>query len=251
MTGTVSADDVPVSAILGGKVQLAQPKHGYRASIDPILLAASLPLASGGLAVEFGCGAGAAVLCAARFNPEARFIGLEADPAAAGLARANIAANGLVDRVQLIEGDALAWRGEGGVDAVFFNPPFFDDPGALRAPSPERRAAWINEDGLDAWIAAGLKRLREGGRLTLIQRADRLGDILTAFDSRAGGVCVLAVHPRAGLAAKRVIISAVKASRAPLRILPALVLHGEDGGTYMSQADAILRGEAQTALATL
>lgn len=240
----------PTTAFLGGKLKLKQV-GGYRAAIDPILLAASLHLKSGQDAVEFGCNAGAAVLSAAIFNPGVRFAGVELDSAAATTARQNVASNELEHQVKIEEGDALAWRPQTQLDAVFFNPPFFDDAGALRAPSPDKRDAWINGAGLEAWIVAGLKRLREGGRITLIQRADRLDDILTALSGKAGGVAILPVHPRAGEPAKRVIVSAIKVSKAPLRILPGLVLHAGQGGAYMAEVDAILRGEAQTALAAL
>lgn len=238
------------ASFLGGKLTLAQA-DGYRAAIDPILLAASLALKPGQRGAEFGCNAGAALLSAAFLNPGAQLTGVELDGAAAALARANISANHMESRVSVVEADALSWRPEAQLDAVFFNPPFFDDPNALRAPSPNKREAWINEAGLEAWIAAGLKRLREGGRLTLIQRADRLGDILDAFSGKAGGVAVLPVHPRAGDPAKRVIVSAIKVSKAPLRVLPGLVLHAGESGAYMPEVDAILRGEARTVLAAL
>jgi tRNA1(Val) A37 N6-methylase TrmN6 len=245
----VSAKHGP-SAFLGGKLTLDQAA-GYRAAVDPILLAASLRLKPGEHAAEFGCNAGAALLSAAVFNPQVCFTGVERDEAAADLAERNAAANALDDRVDVVRGDALAWRSPEPLDAVFFNPPFFDDPGALRAPAPERREAWINAAGLEAWITAGLKRLREGGRLTLIQRADRLGDILAALKGKAGGAVILPVHPRADAPAKRVIVAAIKVSKAPLQVLPGLVLHAERGGAYMPEADAILRGEARTALASL
>jgi tRNA1(Val) A37 N6-methylase TrmN6 len=238
------------SAFLGGKLTLHQTA-GYRAALDPILLAASLRLEPGERAAEFGCNAGAALLSAAFFNPQVRFTGVELDEAAAKLAERNVAANALNDRVDVVRADALAWRPEEKLDAVFFNPPFFDDPAALRAPAPERREAWINAAGLEAWITVGLKRLREGGRLTLIQRADRLGDILAALQGKAGGAMILPVHPRIEAPAKRVIVSAIKVSKAPLQLLPGLVLHAEQGGAYMPEADAILRGEARTALASL
>ncbi len=238
------------ASFLGGKLTLTQA-DGYRAAIDPILLAASLALKPGQHGAEFGCNAGAALLSAAVLNPGARLTGVELDGAAAVLARANVTANQLDGQVSIVECDALSWKSEAQLDAVFFNPPFFDDPKALRAPSPNKREAWINEAGLEAWITAGLKRLREGGRLTLIQRADRLGDILGALSGKAGGVAILPVHPRAGDPAKRVIVSAIKVSKAPLRVLPGLVLHARQGGAYMAEVDAILRGEARTALAAL
>jgi tRNA1(Val) A37 N6-methylase TrmN6 len=241
--------DTVRSDYLGGKLTLLQPARGYRAAIDPALLAASLCLKPGARAVEFGCGVGAALLSAALLNPEVTFLGLEQDQAAAALAERNVALNGLSDQISIRRGDLAAKLVEAPVDAVFFNPPFFDDPKSLRAPAPDKTAAWINDSSLGDWIALALRRLKEGGGITLIQRADRLADILVALEPKAGGIRVLPVYPRAGAPAKRVIVAAIKTSNAPLQILPGLVLHESDGGAYMPDIDALLRGDAVTALA--
>ncbi len=252
------------SSYLGGKLQLFQPARGYRAAIDPALLAASLKLKPETLAVEFGCGVGAAMLSAARLNPGVDFLGLEKDEAAAALAERNIDINGFQGRVSVTCADVTDYKSAGltqnGVKAdlnaftdrspaaIFFNPPFFDDPNSLRAPDPTRAAAWINDTTLGDWIALALRRLKEGGTLTVIQRADRLGDMLAAMTPKAGAIRVLPVHPKADAPAKRVIVSAIKTSKTPLKLLPGLVLH-DGAGRYTPEADAILRGEAQTALA--
>ena len=60
---------------------------------------------------------------------------------------------------------------------------------------------------------------------------------------------ILPIHPHGGAPAKRVIVSATKTSKAPLQILPQLVLHDGPGGPYMAKVDAILRGQACTMLA--
>ena len=49
--------------LLGGKVRLRQPVDGYRAAIDPVLLAASLDAAPGQRVLEAGTGHGAAAIC--------------------------------------------------------------------------------------------------------------------------------------------------------------------------------------------
>lgn len=235
-------------AYLGGKIRLHQLEGGYRAGLDAALLAAALDLKPGARAAEFGCGAGAALLCAAVLNPQARLVGVEREPEAAALARRNIALNGLDDQVSLVEADALGWRPEAQLDAVFFNPPFFDDAAALRAPKAEKAPAWLNEAGLAAWIEAGLKRLKEGGVLTLVHRADALADILAPLEGRAGDVAILPVHPRPTAPAKRVLVAARKVSKAPLRVLPGLVVHCESGSGFSPSVEAVLKGEARLAL---
>ena len=129
-------------------------------------------------------------------------------------------------------------------DAAMTNPPFFDDSGTLRGPAPERRAAWMADDGLAAWIGFMSKGVREGGTLTLIHRADRLADILALLGEKCGGIQILPIHPFSDEPAKRVLVRAIKTGKAPLRLLPALVLHDRDGDKHRPEVEAILRGEA-------
>ncbi|HEY1561597.1 MAG TPA: methyltransferase, partial [Caulobacteraceae bacterium] len=166
------------------------------------------------------------------------------------LARENIELNGMAYRVEALEGDvALRFSGLGlaPFDAAFANPPFFDDPDALRGPAAERRGAWMADDGLEAWIGFLSKAVREGGTITLIHRADRLADLLALLTPKAGSVQVLPVLPFADEPAKRVIVRAVKTGKAPLRLLPPLVLHERAGGKHTARTEAILRGQAALA----
>ena len=231
-------------ALMGGRVRLHQPRLGYRAGLDASLLAASLGLRAGERGFEAGCGAGAVLLQAAVRSPSAEFVGMERDPAALGLARENIALNGLEARVSAVAGEVgsrFSGLGLQPFDTAFANPPFFDDPSALRAPSPERRGAWMAEDGLDAWTGFLLKAVREGGRIVLVHRADRLADLLAGLGRGAGSFRIRPVHAFAERPAKRVLVQAVKTGRAPLVLLPPLVLREGDAGR--PDVEAILRGE--------
>jgi tRNA1(Val) A37 N6-methylase TrmN6 len=235
------------SGFLGGRLSLAQPKKGYRAGMDAALLAAACDAGRGHRVIEAGCGAGAALLGAAVRRPESLFTGVERDPEALALCRENIAANGLQERVEALEGDVsrkLSALGLEPFDAALANPPFFDDPGAIRGPAPEREGAWIAEGGLEAWARFLLKAVREGGTITMIHRADRLADILALLGKGAGSFRIRPVHPFADEPAKRVLVRAVKTGKAPLELLPPLVLHDRSGGKHTAEADAILRGEA-------
>jgi tRNA1(Val) A37 N6-methylase TrmN6 len=244
------ADATTLDAVLNGRVRLVQPARGYRAGVDAALLAAACDAADGQRVIEPGCGAGAALLAAAARRPGARFVGVERDPAVLALAQANIADNALQGRVDAVAGDvAKGFRALGlaTFDAAQANPPFFDDPGALRGPAPERTGAWLADEGLAAWLAFLVKAVREGGTITLIHRADRLGDILAGLAPKAGSFQVRPIHPFADAPAKRVLVRAVKTGKAPLKLLPALALHARDGGKHTDVAEAILRGQAALA----
>jgi tRNA1(Val) A37 N6-methylase TrmN6 len=230
---------------LNGAVTLKQSAFGYRAGVDSVLLAAALHAPAEARLAELGCGPGAALICAAWRLKTARFIGVEADGEAAELAQENAEANGLADRVEIVHGDVAGPAETESVDQVFFNPPFFDDPSALRAPKAEKTRAWLSgEAPLETWIEGAARRLTGKGRLTLIHRADKLADILAALKPRFGSVAIKPIHPRLEKPAKRVVVTARMNGRAPLVMLPPLALHDDQGGKYSAEADAILRGEA-------
>lgn len=247
---TVASDtelppEIVENALLGGRVRFLQPARGYRAGMDAALLAAACDAAPGERVIEAGCGAGAVLMQIAARRPGAVLTGLERDPAMAALARRNAALNGAA--ATIVEGDVA--RGFRALDLPVFdravsNPPFFDDPGALRAPAPGKTGAWMADDGLAAWTRFLLKSVREGGRIVVIHRADRLADLLAGLGETAGSFSIRPVHAFADEPAKRVLVQAIKTGKAPLRLLPPLVLHARDGAKHTPEAEAILRGEA-------
>ncbi|HUO21103.1 MAG TPA: methyltransferase [Caulobacteraceae bacterium] len=233
--------------ILGGRLTLNQPRVGYRAGLDAALLAAACDAEPGQAVIEAGCGAGGALLAAGARRAGARFVGVERDPDALALAWRNIAANGLDERVQAVAGDVgqrFAALGLAPFDAALANPPFFDDRAAIRGPAPEREGAYLADGGLETWTRFLLKAVREGGTITLIHRADRLADILALLGQGAGSMRIRPVSPFADAPAKRVLVRAIKTGKAPLVLLPALVLHARGGDKHTPEVEAILRGEA-------
>ena len=233
--------------LLGGRVVVRQPARGYRAGMDAALLAAAVPVAPGQRLIEAGCGVGGALLQIAARCPDTHLTGIEREADMASLAVQNAALNDVADRVTIRCGDVAS--GFRALDLPTFdwaisNPPFFDDPGALRAPAPGKRAAWMADDGLAAWTRFLLKAVREGGRIVVIHRADRLADLLALLGETAGSFAIRPIHAFADEPAKRVLVQAIKTGRAPLRLLPPLVLHDRTDAKHSPEAEAILRGEA-------
>lgn len=238
-----AAQKITEDRLLDGQVLLRQGADGYRAGMDAVLLAAAIDARPGDQLVEFGCGAGAALLCAAWRMPGVRITGYEKDAATAGLARENVAANALDGNVEIETADIARLGAGHGADQVFFNPPYFDDPGVLRAPKDGKRDAWLSGSApLGIWIQAAARSLSAKGKLTLIHRADRLGDICHGLEKSFGSLVIKPVHPRIDKPAKRVIVSARIGGRAPLVLLPPLILHA--GERHTPEAEAIMRGRA-------
>jgi tRNA1(Val) A37 N6-methylase TrmN6 len=215
--------------------------------MDAALLAAACDARPDDRVLDLGCGPGAVMLAAAVRRREAHFTGVEADPEALALARANIDLNGLSDRMEALSGDValpFARLGLPRFDAALCNPPFFDDARALRGPAPEKSRAWMAADGLAAWTEFLMKAVRDGGTITIIHRADRLADLLAGLAPRCGSLRIRPVQPRAAASASRVIVRAVRGGRAPLALLPPLVLHPDGEGKHTPEAEAILRDAA-------
>jgi tRNA1(Val) A37 N6-methylase TrmN6 len=229
--------------LLGGRVRIAQPADGYRAAIDPVLLAAFVPARSGERVLDLGAGAGAASLCLAARVPGVRVEGIERDAATMDLARANAARNAFAPPPTFVLGDvaALADGFERAFDHVMANPPFLEAAAATAPRDGRRAAAHVEgEADLEGWIAAMARAARHRGTISLVHRADRLDAVLAALRRHAGGIVVLPLWPKAGRPAKRVLVRGVKGSRASLVLAPGLVLHAEDGA-YTAAADAVLR----------
>ncbi len=234
---------------LGGRLRILQPRAGYRAATDPVLLAAAVAARPGEAVLELGCGAGVALLALAARVPGLRLAGVERQADYADLARRNATANGIAATIWHADLAALPrdLRAQS-FDHVCANPPYHPAV-ATPAHDPGRDGALREATPLAVWIDAGLRRLRAGGRLTLIQRVERLPDILAALDGRAGSVAVRPLSSRAGRATGRVLLQARKGARGPFRLLAPLVLHAgaaheRDGDDFAPAARAILRDAA-------
>lgn len=244
------ADAAP-DVFFGGSLRLTQPRTGHRSGTDAVLLAGAAPDAQ--CVVDLGSGAGAVGLGLLALGRAQRALLVERDPANAAFARANIALNGFAEKAAVIEADITARAAvlhaagleKGMADLVVCNPPF-NEPGRHRtSPDAARAAAHeMSPDGMPLWLKAAARALSGNGRLVMIHRPEALPWLLPMIAARFGNLAVLPVQAREGEAASRVLIGGRLNSKAPARLLPALVFHGADG-RFTGRAMAIQAGQGR------
>ncbi|MEQ8896349.1 MAG: methyltransferase [Roseovarius sp.] len=246
MTG-IEPGEVTADAFLGGQLRIFQPRRGYRAGIDPVMLAAGVPAKPGESVLDLGCGVGVAALCLGRRVPGLRLTGLELQAGYAGLARRNGVENGL--EFEVVEGDLSdmprALR-ERRFDHVIANPPYFDRAASTPAAEPGRETAMGEGTSLAEWVKQAARRCGPGGYVSLIHRAERLPALLTEVARHLGSIEVLPLIPRKGREARLVLIRARKGGRAEFRLhdgwtLHDGVVHPGDRENYTAETAAVLR----------
>lgn len=240
-------DSLSRDAFLGGRLRVWQPRRGYRAGVDPVLLAASVQAGAGQAVLELGCGVGVAALCLAARVPGVVLTGVEIQPDYADLARRNAADAAVA--LEVVTADLAALPPglrQRRFDHVMANPPYFRRDQSTRAQQADREVALGEGTALALWVEVAARRVVDGGHVTFIQRAERLPELIALMTARLGSVEVLPLTPRRGRAAQLVLIRGRKGGRAAFRLCDSVLMHAgaaHDGDreNYTPLVGAVLR----------
>lgn len=252
-----TANDLTSDLFLGGALVISQPKIGYRAGVDPVLLAASVPANQGENILELGCGVGVASLCLAARVQGVELSGVELQADYADLARRNAAVNGIKMDVHCADLGQLPDNIlQQNFDHVIANPPYYLRSNGTAATDAGRELALGETTPLGDWLEVATRRLKPRGHLTIIQDAERLPDLMAALDGRLGAVKLLPLAARVGRPAHLVILQARKGARAAAQLLAPTIMHegaAHDGDreSYTPQIRSILRNGAGLALGSV
>jgi tRNA1(Val) A37 N6-methylase TrmN6 len=237
-------------AFLAGRITVSQPRHGFRAGLDSVLLGAAVSACRKNL-LDLGAGVGTAALVALALGRTQNATLVERHVETADLAQQNILGNHFADRAAALNLDILAapaarraaGLGENAYDTVIANPPFFGEGQGTLAPEASRAGArHMAEEELEIWVRCAAGCAAANGELIIVYPAVGLADLLAAMGSRFGALTILPIVPRAGQKASRILVRGIKGSRAPLTLLASRALHGEAGRDFTPEFDAIFRG---------
>ena len=255
---TNTLKDVPFETTIDGfhrdSFQVYQPaSSGHRSGLDALLLAASLPSSASGVVADLGAGAGVAGFAALNVNPLLELVAVERNPEMIDLLNMSLelpANRFLKTRATTLLADVSKTginRVRDGLednsfDHVMMNPPYYGTNCRITEDTLKAEAHLMGAGGIDSWFRTAAAIVKPGGLLCLIYPAETLPSILACSQGRFGGLEIRPIHSHANSAAKRLLICATRASRAPLMILPGLIVHKEDG-SFRPETEAIFEGK--------
>jgi FkbM family methyltransferase len=220
-------------------LQLFQPRHGYRYSLDPLLLARfCTTVQPGGRIVDLGAGCGIISLVLARVNPAASVVAVENNPEMAALVERNILHNDLAGRVSVHAGDVINLRKSyphSTFDLVVSNPPFRTAGSGKVSPRAGRESARHETTaGLADFIAAAKYLVKPSGKICFIQLPSRLPEFMAlASEMKLSVLRMRMIHSNAESPATMFMAELAKGRRsAPVVESPLFVRNMDGKYTY-------------------
>lgn len=217
-------------------LQLFQPRHGYRYSLDPLLLARFCrEVKAGGNIVDLGAGCGIIALVLARINPSATVVAVENNPEMAELLNRNIQHNDLAKRASVLTEDVINLRKalpDSSFDLVVSNPPFRTPTSGKVSPKSGRDAARHETTaGLADFLSAAKFLVKPSGRICFIHLPSRLTEFMAlATEMKLSVLRLRMIHNNASSPASMFMVELAKGRRtAPIVETPLFVrdMNGE------------------------
>jgi len=229
--------------LLYGELKMKQPDEteGLRVNIDTILLAAFTKPRKSERILELGCAHGAVSLILAKRG--FRVEGADIQPHLVAMAKDNAEFNGLAEMAEFYEADLRnyrkIWQAQT-YDRVVVNPPY-GEPGTDCASPSENRAAAKHgtECSLEDVAAAAKYLLKNRGRLDIVMRAVRTGEMLALLDRYNLAPKILrVVYTKPHTEASVVLAEAVRAGGKGLKIEAPMFVLDENGRETEEYLDA-------------
>ena len=227
-----------------GRLHFTQSLDGYRFSIDAVIVSACVMPKPDQRVIDLGTGCGVIPIILAHRHPLARIIGVEIQSELAELARRNIAANRMQDRIVLIEDDMRnmeSHMSNGSMDWVVSNPPYRRAHSGRTNPHNQRAVA-RHEIHIDLvrLVQTAKTLLKKGGRFVTIYPCERLVDLISTM--RAMDVepkWLRSVHSFRGERAKWILVRGIAGGRPDTEVSDPLVIYDSDG-TYSPEVRSMI-----------
>jgi tRNA1Val (adenine37-N6)-methyltransferase len=218
-----------IDTFLNGELRIIQSRHGYRFSVDALLLAEFVSTKRQDIVVDLGAGCGIISLILALKGEVGFVYGVELQEELASQAKRNTALNELEDKIAIIRADLgdlpLAPRI---AHMVVCNPPYRKSKsGRINPDWCKAIARHEIATKVDDILHSGRSLLKPGGRLALIYPANRLAEIfgkMRCHDLEPKQLQL--IFPDSTSCAKLAMIEARLQGKSGLRVLPPILGQG-------------------------
>jgi tRNA1Val (adenine37-N6)-methyltransferase len=241
---TTNSSSETRDTILDGSITLIQPKHGYRFSIEAILLARFVHAHARDRVLELGAGCGVVSIMMATLYRPREVVAIEIQAPLAEMISRSAAINGLKS-VRAVCADIQQKKITGvepaSFDLVVANPPYRAVASGRENPDHGRRVARGEGDTVLAdFVAASRRYARTAGRVAFIFAARRSAELISAMRSnQLEPKRIRFVHPQIATSASVMLVEARVAGGIEVAIEPPLILY-ERPGIYTAEARTLL-----------
>ncbi len=214
---------------------LFQPRHGYRYSLDPLLLARFCqPIKPAGGIIDLGAGCGIISLVLARINPDSSVVAIENNQEMAQIVEQNIQQNGLGDRVSGHAEDVINLCNsypDSTFDLVVSNPPFRKAGSGKISPKIGRDSARHETTArLSDFLASAKYLVKPSGRICFIHLPSRLSEFISlAVSMKMSLLRLRMIHSNPESSATMFMAELAKGRRTEPVVERPLFVRGMDG----------------------
>lgn len=227
-------NSLTIDTIFNGRLEVKQHRHGYRFSIDAVLLANHARPRSGDKVLDLGTGCGIVPLILSYRYSDIMLYGVEIQEELARLASSNIEENDMGHRVSIFCEDIKVLTPEkisGHVQLVVSNPPYRKAKSGRINPEKQRATARHEiQATLYDVVEAASRLLQISGRFLTIYPAERITDLLAQMrSSQIEPKWLRIIHSHSSAEAKLILVEGAKGGRPGVKVAPPLIIYNEDG----------------------
>lgn len=231
-------------------LKIIQDPNSFRFGMDAVLLSHFAKPRPGDRIVDLGTGTGIIPILMAIRNKDTKFCGIEIQSSVADMAKQSVILNGLEDRIKIIEGDLKEspnYLGTRQYQMVTANPPYKKVGTGIINPNQSKAVARHEIlCSLDDVLMVASKLLVVGGRLSMVHRPNRLGDILLGMKTYSlEPKTIRLVYPNLRKPPNMILIEAVLGGKPHLSWMPPLIVYN-DHGEFTDELKEIYFGSFKT-----
>lgn len=227
--------------LFNGQLICRQHKHGYRFSVDAVLVAHFVAPGPNDRILDLGCGSGVIGLILAYRYKGVSLVGVEIQDELFNLTRENIDNNDLNERFTVLSGDfrqvSVLLKPES-FDQVISNPPYrMQGRGKVNPGSQKARARHEIDSTLSDVIQAAAYAVKNRGRVTMVYPARSSVALiaeLKKFKLEPKKIQPVYSYPDSP-GASLVLIQAIKNGGEEVTLLPPFYIYTEKNGPYTDE----------------